>query len=377
VPGHRPRLARQPTESALTPPRPATGDPRSHDPGLREQIGLTRDAAIRLFDAHVALARAEAGPIIENIKGVAAAAGLAIGFGIFAALVVTVGLPLFMGEWIFGSLGWGILHSVALAAAIITICAWLIVVAEPEGVARAVAIGLILGLVVGVVFALDLTHRAWSALAEALAIATAPDGARLVVATIVAGLLGALAGLASGVIVFGLLGAISGRLFGRGSTAGGAAVGAAIGVILGLIGGLVLGALNANEVADRLGIEFGDEWWLLVIAGAIGAVVGAIVGTLLGAWRSGRSARDGLVLGTFLGLLLGAFTAVAFGPRVGAALGLLTALIGIAAAAGVALARHGVDEEKFKARFYPAQTIELTKETVEWLQQQGPMGPRT
>jgi hypothetical protein len=56
---------------------------------------------------------------------------------------------------------------------------------------------------------------------------------------------------------------------------------------------------------------------------------------------------------------------------------LLTALIGIAAAAGVALARHGVDEEKFKARFYPAQTIELTKETVEWLQQQGPMGPRT
>jgi hypothetical protein len=224
--------------------------------------------------------------------------------------------------------------------------------------------------------ALDLTHRGWAALAEALAIASPPDGARLVVATVVTGLLGALGGLAAGVVVFGVLGAFGGALVGRGSTAGGATVGAGLGLALGLIGGVAYGAINATEVADRLGIVVDDDWWLLLIAGAIGAIVGALIGVLLGAWRSGRSARDGLIIGTFLGLLVGAFTAVAFGPQVGAALGVLAGLVVIAAAAAAALARQGVDEDALKARFYPTQTIEMTKETVEWLQQQNPLGPQ-
>jgi hypothetical protein len=32
--------------------------------------------------------------------------------------------------------------------------------------------------------------------------------------------------------------------------------------------------------------------------------------------------------------------------------------------------------EALKARFYPEQTIVTTKETLEWLQEQAPMGPK-
>jgi uncharacterized membrane protein YeaQ/YmgE (transglycosylase-associated protein family) len=148
---------------------------------------MTKDAAVRLVEAHVALARAEAVPILENVKGVAVAAGLAVGFGIFAALVVIVGMPLFLGEWLFGSLGWGIVHGAALGVAIIAICAWMILVAEPAGVARAVAIGIIVGLVVGFI---------------ARAIVPGPDPLS-VGATIVLGIVGSFIGGFLGWALFG------------------------------------------------------------------------------------------------------------------------------------------------------------------------------
>jgi len=40
----------------------------------------------------------------------------------------------------------------------------------------------------------------------------------------------------------------------------------------------------------------------------------------------------------------------------------------------VAATRRGVDVEDLKARFYPAQTIETSKETLEWLQTRMPPG---
>jgi hypothetical protein len=41
---------------------------------------------------------------------------------------------------------------------------------------------------------------------------------------------------------------------------------------------------------------------------------------------------------------------------------------------GIDLARTGVDVEALKARFYPTQTIETSKETLEWLQSRMPRG---
>ena len=85
-------------------------------PGLGEQLGATKGSAKRLLDAHVELAKAEFADIGDEIKRVAVFAGIAIGAAIFAGLLLGVGLPLFFGEWIFGSIGWGILLGLLLLA---------------------------------------------------------------------------------------------------------------------------------------------------------------------------------------------------------------------------------------------------------------------
>ena len=38
------------------------------------------------------------------------------------------------------------------------------------------------------------------------------------------------------------------------------------------------------------------------------------------------------------------------------------------------VSRSGIDIEAFKARFYPTQTIETSKETLEWLKSKTPPG---
>ena len=41
---------------------------------------------------------------------------------------------------------------------------------------------------------------------------------------------------------------------------------------------------------------------------------------------------------------------------------------------GIDIARTGVDLDDLKARFYPTQTIETSKETLAWLQSKMPPG---
>jgi hypothetical protein len=41
---------------------------------------------------------------------------------------------------------------------------------------------------------------------------------------------------------------------------------------------------------------------------------------------------------------------------------------------GIDIARTGIDMDAMKARFYPTQTIETSKETLAWLQSRMPPG---
>jgi hypothetical protein len=240
----------------------------------------------------VRLARAELAPILENAKTVAIEVGLVVGFAIFAALLLVVGLPLFLGEWVFGSMGWGIALGVALAIAVIVVCISLILKDDSPPIVLALVAGAAVGFLIGLVLWLNLTNLGWTRLAESL----------------------------------------------------------------------------------NLGID--PEWRVLAVAVGVSAIVGAILGAILAAWRGGvRTILTGLVLGAILGVLIGAFTALTFGPQAAVALGLLTWLLVFALLVAVDLYRSGVDAEAIKSRFYPAQTIESTKETLEWLQRQSPMGP--
>jgi hypothetical protein len=237
--------------------------------------------------AHVDLAKAEAQAIGDEIKKVAALAGIAFAVVIFAVILAVVGTALFLGEWLLGSIGWGVLHGLLLFTAIAVACGLAAVGVRGGRISGAFVLGLIVAVVVGIGLALALPNRAYASLGDS-----------------------ALPGIEPGVrpLVVGLL------------------VVGAVGLLLG-----VLGALRG---------------------GGVGAVVG----------------------GTLVGLLLGALSAVDVGPQVGAGIGIALGYVVWIAVMGMDVARTGVDTEALKARFYPKQTIETSKETLAWLQSKMPPG---
>src|SRR6187397_1750269 len=119
-----PNATPEPTPPPTAPP---PRGPRTKPPGLTEQLKATRDAAMALVMAHVDLAKAEAGQIAGEVGRVAAVGALAIALVIFAVFLVVIGTSLWLGEWLLGSMGWGVLHgfllfvSVALAAVLIAL----------------------------------------------------------------------------------------------------------------------------------------------------------------------------------------------------------------------------------------------------------------
>lgn len=168
------------------------------------------------------LAKAEAGEIMGEVKRVAILAAIAFGALFVVGFLVPIGLLLFLGDWLFGSIGWGVLH-----------------------------------------------------------------------------------------------------------------------------GFLFLVAIAVNAVLVALGVSAGRLGVAFLIA------VGVAVGVALGLGALGMEGR------------------------VAAALGVTLGLISWPVAAGIAVARGGIDSGALKARFWPSETIETTKETIEWVREQTPLGRKS
>jgi hypothetical protein len=130
---------------------------------------------------------------------------------------------------------------------------------------------------------------------------------------------------------------------------------------------------NLGESA-RLSIETGAR--PLVVGLLVGALVGLVLGIVIGAMAtSSGGGRLAIVLGLIVvGALAGAFSAITFGPQVGAAIGITTGYVAWIALMAADVIRNGVDIEALKQRFYPSATIETSKETLEWLQRRMPPG---
>ncbi|MEA2673588.1 MAG: hypothetical protein QOI92_780, partial [Chloroflexota bacterium] len=75
--------------------------------------------------------------------------------------------------------------------------------------------------------------------------------------------------------------------------------------------------------------------------------------------------------------LIGLFTVLSIPPTVGAAVGVLAGLIAWPLVAGRDLIRTGVDGDAIAKKFIPEQTIELTKETIEWVRARTPLVPKS
>jgi len=234
--------------AGATPPGDGGGvpPPEPEAPGLGEQIGATRDAGKRLFDAHLELAKAEFGEIADAVKRAAALIGVAIGAAIFAGLLVAIGTPLFLGEWLFGSIGWGILLGLLLMLTIAVAAGVKALDASTSwGIAPPFVVAAVVGIVVGVALGLDLTNRGWTALGDAAFSGLDPSSRPLVLAAGSLAVIGAIIGLIAG---------------GLGGGAG-AAVGGLIG---GAIAGALLGALTAIATGPRVGAAIGVAAGLIV-----------------------------------------------------------------------------------------------------------------
>ncbi len=242
--------------------------------------------------AHIDLAKAELSAVAGEIARAALLAAIAIAVMVLAALLAILGTSLFLGEWLLGSMGWGVLHGV-LAFVGMAMAAVLLAVGVPIGlVGRVLLVAVVGGILAGVILGLDLPNRLYASVGESVGLVVDPALRPLVVGVIVGGLVGFVGGLGA---------AVSMTAYGGGR--------------------------------------------FVALAGSIVA-----------------------------GSVLGAFSAITYGPQVGVALGITVGLLTWIAVMGVIVARAGIDVDTLRTRFYPAQSIETSKETVEWLKKRMPPG---
>jgi hypothetical protein len=295
-------LAERPSPS--DPPSSAAGA-GSDPPGLGAQFGRTRSAFLGLVSAHVKLFSAELSEIMDVVKRAAALGGAAAALLFLAGLLTFVGTILWLDEWIFGSIGWGVAHGSTLLIAIAVTLALLIVPNAAPRIGLGFFVATLAAVAFGLILWLQLTSRAWGWVGDNFFANLAWFDGHLVSA--------ADRPIAIGVIVlavvFAVVAAVAGLFFGSGFGRIGMAVGFAIG----------------------------------------GAVVGGLIGALLGVPISwGISIAVGLTLFLILYPILAAFFVI-----------------------------RAADWEALKSKLTPSQTIETTKETIEWVREQMPLGRKS
>lgn len=208
-------------------------------------------AGRRLGTAHADLAKAELAAIIGDIKQVAVQAAIALGLVLYVALLLPIGMTLFMGEWIFGSIGWGILHGTlfAVATAVVLVLGALRI--RASYLAGMLLVAVLVGLGVGLVLGLAWPNAAYAAIGESVAAGIDPGVRPLVV------------GVAIWAAVLGLLGLL-----------GGARAGGAGGALGGLFAGAALGALFGAFTAISFSLQVGMALGLAVTLVAWPALAG-------------------------------------------------------------------------------------------------------
>jgi uncharacterized membrane protein YqjE len=314
----------------------ATGSAGSEAPGLGEQLRRTRTALMTMIRAHIKLAKAEFAEIGGELKRAAALAGVALYVFLAASFMLILGSLLFLGEWLFGSIGWGVLQGSELLTGITVLCVLAIIGLGWARSFGSLAIALVIGLIVGGFLCIN-----WS-WATAHFLGEPALWFQLVLV----------------VVVFGGVGAAFGSLTDRGSAVTMFVVMACLGVIL----RLALGTFAAASVT--LAILAG-----MVVIGALGAALAPGVGR--------EPKIYGLVIGAYFGIIVGLVGGGGPDGHVIVAMGVVTTLAFWPIVASFFVFRHGIDTAKLRERFVPDLTIETTKETIEWVRQQMPLGPKS
>jgi hypothetical protein len=199
---------------------------------------------VRFLNAHVELARAEFDLIKDEAARASGLVGGAIALAILLLFFVPIGGMLFAGEWIFGSIGWGLLHGtlglIAVAIALV------LVALRVPGLGRDLLGSIVLGLVVALVLGLELPNTLFAWIGEVGALGINPGTRPLVVGLGLVGLIGLVTGLIVGIRI------------------GGGPKPIVIGVFAGLFAGAALGAFLSIEFGLRVGFALGvTAFWVL------------------------------------------------------------------------------------------------------------------
>jgi hypothetical protein len=149
--------------------------------------------------------------------------------------------------------------------------------------------------------------------------------------------------------------------------------------LVGLLLGLVVGILMAFGLPNQAYTTVGDSTLPGIEPGVRPLVVGVIIfgaiGLIVGIVAALRGGGVGAVVaGLGGGVVIGAISATTPGYQVGAGIGIAVGYLVWIALMVIDVARSGVDIDELKARFTPTQTIETSKETLEWLQSKMPPG---
>ena len=115
---------------------------------------------------------------------------------------------LFLGEWVFGSIGWGLLHGTELLIAVAVLSVLLAL--RIRGLLASLLIAAVIGLVAAVILGPNLANELWRRIGDGLNLGDA-----------------AWRPLASGVLVLAVIGGLAGLLLGARAGGRGAAVGRA------------------------------------------------------------------------------------------------------------------------------------------------------
>jgi hypothetical protein len=200
---------------------------------LRSAFAQTRAALRSLVVAHVDLLKAELQVAMREVAIIAGLVGAALVLAVLLLLLVWVGTWLFLGEWLFGSMGWGILHGTLFTIALMVPIGLNLAGGSVGAWVRAFVISVVLAVVLSVIFASNVIRTTSVSLGQQLQSSISLDPAAL--PTIGAAVVGA--------IVFAVLFVLVGLRAGR------------PGVLLvgGVVVGFILGAIFGSVTFDTKG----------------------------------------------------------------------------------------------------------------------------
>jgi hypothetical protein len=193
---------------------------------LLDQFQRTRESFMGLLSAHIDLLKAEINDILGEVKVLTTQAGIALGIALMTGILLWVGGFLFLGEWLFGSIGWGLAHGLLFGITMIVALGLAIVGSRARYTVLSFVVALVIVIAVAVLCGLNVTYDA------AVAAGNGIFGGGALGAPGVVALIG---GAIVGAILFGVLLAFVAGVRG--------AIG---GVVLGLILGALAGWLIAG-----------------------------------------------------------------------------------------------------------------------------------